>query len=261
MRMLRRTITQADLDAFAALSGDDNPIHVDPARASELAFGTTVAHGMLLATVCHGALRAGVGWPWRAAALTFPAPTPAGTEVAVRVTADIDRAGLDVELPDGGSGCQGWAAPAAAGLPEGALDVPVEPAPPGPLGSLVGRAARLERDIAADDLARYAALAGVPADEVDTVPLPLVAALFSCLLGTRLPGPGTNYLKQALAMPRLPAPGRLTAQVEVARVRPEAGLVDLATTCHDADGTQIAHGRALVRAAEVDVAATLEREG
>lgn len=30
------------------------------------------------------------------------------------------------------------------------------------------------------------------------VPEPLIAGLFSTLLGVRLPGPGTNYLKQEL---------------------------------------------------------------
>ena len=35
-------------DRFARLSGDDNPIHVDPAFSARTRFGRTVAHGMLL---------------------------------------------------------------------------------------------------------------------------------------------------------------------------------------------------------------------
>ena len=256
----RRTITQDDLDAFARLSGDDNPVHVDPGRAAQLTFGTTVAHGMLLATVCDGALRRTVDWPWRAAALTFPAPTPAGTEVAIHLTPGSDRAGLDVELPQGDSGCQGSAAATAAGLPEGALDVPTAPGPDGPLGMLVGRVAQLERDLTTDDLARYATLADVPAEQVQRVPLPMVAGLFSCLLGTQLPGPGTNYLKQALVLDALPPPGRLHARVEVCRVRPDRALVDLATSCVDEHDEVIAHGRALVLASDVDVHAIADRE-
>src|SRR5215203_1106938 len=48
-----RTITQADIDAFAKLSGDHQWIHVDPERAkTESPYGTTIAHGNLtLATV------------------------------------------------------------------------------------------------------------------------------------------------------------------------------------------------------------------
>ena len=49
-----RTFTQRDFDRFAALSGDDNPIHVDPAFAARTRFGRTVCHGMLLySTICR----------------------------------------------------------------------------------------------------------------------------------------------------------------------------------------------------------------
>lgn len=40
-------VTQADIDAFAALTGDDQWIHTDPARAKDGPFGTTIAHGLL----------------------------------------------------------------------------------------------------------------------------------------------------------------------------------------------------------------------
>jgi acyl dehydratase len=41
------TIDQARIDQFAAVTGDDQWIHVDPLRAAAGAFGTTVAHGHL----------------------------------------------------------------------------------------------------------------------------------------------------------------------------------------------------------------------
>lgn len=50
----RQRLTQADFHAFAHLSGDHNPIHIDPAFAAQTAFGATVAHGMLLFTVLRG---------------------------------------------------------------------------------------------------------------------------------------------------------------------------------------------------------------
>lgn len=42
-----RTVTEADVVAFAGLSGDFNPIHVDHESARAGAFGRPVAHGLL----------------------------------------------------------------------------------------------------------------------------------------------------------------------------------------------------------------------
>lgn len=42
------TLRQADFDLFAGISGDNNPIHVDPAFSARTRFGHTVSHGMLL---------------------------------------------------------------------------------------------------------------------------------------------------------------------------------------------------------------------
>lgn len=41
------TITQDQIDRFAALTGDDQWIHCDPARAAVSPFGATIAHGFL----------------------------------------------------------------------------------------------------------------------------------------------------------------------------------------------------------------------
>ena len=40
--------TQDEFDRFALVSGDDNPIHVDPDYAAKGGFGRTVSHGMLI---------------------------------------------------------------------------------------------------------------------------------------------------------------------------------------------------------------------
>lgn len=75
-RIVERTLTQDDLDAFARLSGDDNPIHVDPEFSARTRFGRTVSHGMLLSTVLRGLLDDLVpGSSQVSQKLMFPAPT------------------------------------------------------------------------------------------------------------------------------------------------------------------------------------------
>ena len=49
-----RTITEADVVGFAALSGDWNPMHTDAVFASEHPFGQRVAHGLLVLSVASG---------------------------------------------------------------------------------------------------------------------------------------------------------------------------------------------------------------
>ena len=43
----KRTVTADDIDRFAAVSGDNNPVHVDDAYAAKTPFKTRIAHGML----------------------------------------------------------------------------------------------------------------------------------------------------------------------------------------------------------------------
>lgn len=113
-----------------------------------------------------------------------------------------------------------------------------------------GQTATLTRSFGAADLDAFAGLSGVAPPS--HVPEPLIAALFSHLLGMRLPGPGTNYLKQELNF-HAPAPldTDLTATVEITCLRPEKHLVDLWARCVAADGTLICEGRALVKARDV----------
>lgn len=114
----------------------------------------------------------------------------------------------------------------------------------------VGDVAETTRRYSAQDMADFATLTAIAPP--DHVPEPLIAALFSSLLGVRLPGAGTNYLKQSLAFTgRAEIDTTLTARVEITRVRPEKHLVDLRTSCHSADGTLICEGRALVLARDV----------
>ncbi len=93
----RRSFTQDEFNRFAALSGDDNPIHVDPEFSARTHFGRTVSHGMLLYTALSGVLAECLpGAGQLAQELMFPAPTYAGEEVLIRLA-------VSELLPDGSS--------------------------------------------------------------------------------------------------------------------------------------------------------------
>jgi 3-hydroxybutyryl-CoA dehydratase len=56
-----RTITEADVVSFAALSGDWNAIHTDAVYAAQHFFGQRVAHGLLIMSIASGlAMRLGI---------------------------------------------------------------------------------------------------------------------------------------------------------------------------------------------------------
>jgi len=114
----------------------------------------------------------------------------------------------------------------------------------------VGDSASITRTFTAADMADYRALGGAPMPEGQAAE-PLVGALFSYLLGVKLPGPGTNYLKQQTQfLAPIPLERELLARVTITRLRPEKHLVDLETVCA-ADGQQLAQGRALVYVEDV----------
>ena len=277
---IRRTFSQSDFDRFAALSGDDNPIHVDPEFSARTKFGRTVAHGMFLySTVCGllGTRLPGPGTVQMEQELMFPSATPTGEEVEIRaeVTAAQPAEGL-VELdtavirPDGSAGLQGRTLvrlPSVSGSPG---PDSVSPTPPMPgsqpfKGMELGQSAGTARTFTAADLEEYADLTGdsnpiiTDADyarglglEGRLVPGGLLGGLFSYLLGTRLPGPGTNYLKQRLRFPNPAYPEQeLAARVEIVRLRPEKQLVNLSTVCADPSGRIVCQGEALVLASDV----------
>ena len=61
MQTAARTVTEADLVAFAGLSGDYNAIHTDAEYAKQTAFGQRIAHGMLVFAIALGlGVRTGV---------------------------------------------------------------------------------------------------------------------------------------------------------------------------------------------------------
>jgi acyl dehydratase len=81
-------IDQARIDRFAAVTGDDQWIHVDPLRAAAGPFGATVAHGHLTLSLLPvmvrtafkiGDVRMSVNYGLNR--VRFPAPVPVGSRL------------------------------------------------------------------------------------------------------------------------------------------------------------------------------------
>ena len=51
-----KTITEADILLFAAVSGDTNPLHLDAVHAARTRFGQRVAHGLLTGSLISAVL-------------------------------------------------------------------------------------------------------------------------------------------------------------------------------------------------------------
>jgi hypothetical protein len=98
MPSLSRTFSLVDQLAFAALSGDFNPLHVDPVLARRLLFGTPVVHGVhLLLWSLESAWPEGRG-PARLAEVsgTFRQPVRAGFGAACEWDAGPERLSMRV---------------------------------------------------------------------------------------------------------------------------------------------------------------------
>jgi 3-oxoacyl-[acyl-carrier protein] reductase len=101
---MTKHITARDVEAFAALSGDYNPLHVDEAFARGTSFRKPVAHGMLLASYVStliGMHLPGPGALWTRQSFRWPAAVFAGDtiDLTLRVTHKSEGAGaLTVEV-------------------------------------------------------------------------------------------------------------------------------------------------------------------
>lgn len=81
-------ITQERIDLFAEATGDHQWIHVDPVRAKDGPFGTTIAHGYLTLSITNLFLPrllrvpgASMGVNYGADKVRFPAPVPVGSRI------------------------------------------------------------------------------------------------------------------------------------------------------------------------------------
>lgn len=104
-----REITQEEVDLYARVSGDDNPIHIDEEFAASTPFGTRIAHGLLTLSLVVPHMRqifqirdVGMGINYGLNKVRFPAPVPVGSRVrvhgSIKSVTDIGG-GWQVEVP------------------------------------------------------------------------------------------------------------------------------------------------------------------
>ena len=83
-----KTISLADVYAFAAASGDRNPVHLEASYAENTVFGGRIAHGLLVAGLISAVLGntlPGPGTIYLGQELRFKAPVYIGDSVTARV--------------------------------------------------------------------------------------------------------------------------------------------------------------------------------
>ncbi len=101
-RHLTKEITDLDIELFAQVSTDRNPVHLDDAYAMDTIFGGRIAHGMLtagLVSAVIGEQLPGHGTVYLGQNLTFLAPVRPGDLVTAEVEVrDIDYARRRVTL-------------------------------------------------------------------------------------------------------------------------------------------------------------------
>jgi len=84
-----KTFPQQDVDDFARVSGDCNPVHLDAEFAAQSRFGRPIAHGMLTASLisaCLGQRLPGQGTVYLSQSVRFMAPVYPGEEISAQVT-------------------------------------------------------------------------------------------------------------------------------------------------------------------------------
>jgi 3-hydroxybutyryl-CoA dehydratase len=95
---LIRTVQAEDLVAFATVTGDDNPVHLDEDFAKTTSFGGRIAHGMLSAgyiSAVIGTKLPGSGAIYLEQTLRFRRPVRIGDGVTARaevIAIDAERA-------------------------------------------------------------------------------------------------------------------------------------------------------------------------
>ena len=87
----QKTITEIDIEAFAALTGDTNPVHLDSEYAATTPFKARIVHGMLsagLISTVLGTQLPGPGCIYLEQQIKFKAPVFIGDTLVATVTVE-----------------------------------------------------------------------------------------------------------------------------------------------------------------------------
>lgn len=104
---LTRHVTQEMIDRWAEVSGDFNPLHVDPEYGKTTFFGTNIAHGPLTLSLIIEMLTRWLGKHWlcggRLYDVRLTAPVPPGTVLTiggeiVKVSSEGDSMDVECEI-------------------------------------------------------------------------------------------------------------------------------------------------------------------
>ncbi|MEJ0022054.1 MAG: MaoC family dehydratase [Alphaproteobacteria bacterium] len=85
----KRVVSEADVAAFAAVSGDHNPVHMDAAYAAATPFRARIAHGALIASFVSALMASEVPGPggiYISQTVNFRRPVKIGDEVTTKVS-------------------------------------------------------------------------------------------------------------------------------------------------------------------------------
>lgn len=105
-----RTVTEQDILDFARISGDDNPVHVDPTSPGATFFGAIIAHAPLTGGIIGGIIGTelpGLGTVAIEMTSRYLAPVRAGDTITARVevtAVDVERCRATLAISAHGEG-------------------------------------------------------------------------------------------------------------------------------------------------------------
>ena len=273
--------TQNQFNAFAKLSGDTNPIHTDPEFSARTTFGRTVAHGMFL----YGNVIRELGefmppFVQLYQEMMFPSPTFTEEDLELKLKLlelseekRVAKIETILSKPDGKNGLQGYSLVYLLGeesitsYPD--IESGISEYTPSEIthkGLRIGQKDEVSSSINQNDLDDYQVIfdegnslftdsefARQFGFEGCLIPGSLIGGLFSYQLGMRLPGKGTNWLKQKFHFLRPLYPKQeIITRVEVIRIRPEKDLVNISTIGRSSQGDILVEGEALVHVQDLE---------